>query len=528
MHIFLVILVSLVITIENILPSIIGFQKTPAGAMFLGTVHHSGDYFYYLSQFSLGATHWITTTDLYTGELLPDSLIGWSNTLTGHIFHLVGISAIPAYQISIAIWTFLLCLSAYQLALTVFKDKRKALLSLVLFGLYHAFPVMRDGHWSYADYWNNFSVPRVRLGGVPHQLFLNTLSFFLLSKMLTWNEKKSAYVKWKTIVTTCISALFLASLQPILWILIVTSSTSAFVMYHARTIKKHLLMVSPIVYVFLAGFPAALYLNHTFASLPFSQLKSWESLTQTPLSLKEFILAMGPLFLVALMSLYQFIKPLSYQRLVIVIFGSLSLLLFTSHIPFMLHFSNARFMATLTILCVSIVATEGIFFIMSRLQKANSLVSYAILFALMLTLTTLLIPSHVETIRLSTQFQPLNAYEYLSVSDATFLTSLSSIGSPTDTFLVLWPYNLLFPALSGHKSYHGHPLLTIHAKEKDREASIFFDGKESDATQRDFLKQNNIRYVIAYSWQDNLKTVSYLEAVVQTRNLTLYKVTIHP
>ena len=106
MHLFLVILISLLATVENMIPSIVGFQKASSDTVFLGTVHHADDYFYYLSQFTQGATCFLTTTNLYSSEITADTFIGWSNVLTGRLFHLFGIPAIPAYQITIAIWTF--------------------------------------------------------------------------------------------------------------------------------------------------------------------------------------------------------------------------------------------------------------------------------------------------------------------------------------------------------------------------------------------------------------------------------------
>ncbi len=502
MHLFLVIIISLVATLENILPSIMGFQQTPANAVFLGTVHHPNDYFYYLSQFTQGATRWLTTTNLYTSEITPDTFVGWSNVLTGHLFWLLSIPAIPAYQISIAIWTFLLCLSAYKLALLILKDKHKALLSLVLFVLYHAFPIFRDNHWTYADYWNNFSVPRVRFGGVPHQLLLNTLSVFTLSLLL---QKKRLLM--------ALSAFLLASLQPVLWLL-VTASCGIVSLIKRRSIFPTLILM-------LSGLPAAIYLNKIFSTLPFSQLKIWEASQQVPLQITGFFLAMGPIFIIALLSLYIFLSKRTYERLIIFIFALLSLTFLMSPIPQMLHLTNIRFMSTLTILCISCIATEGLYAIQRRFPRI-------LFFALTLFLTTLLLPNHMQTLLLATEFNPANAYEYLSKDDVKFLTSLTTIGNPSDTFLVLWPYNSIIPALTGQRSYNGHPLLTIHPSEKDVNAQAYFDQTMTSAQQKEFLINNTIRYIIAYSWQTNLKQISYLEPVKETDYLIVYKVELYP
>lgn len=513
MHLFLVILISLLATVENMIPSIVGFQKAPSDTVFLGTVHHANDYFYYLSQFAQGQSRSLTTTNLYSSENTPDTFIGWSNVLTGRIFHLLGIPAIPAYQISIAIWTFLLCLSAYKLALVVFKNKNKALLSLILFVLYHSFPIIVDNHWTYADYWNNFSVPRVRFGGVPHQLLLNTLSVLTLSWLL---QKKR--------ILMALSAFFLSSLQPILWLLIVVSSGITTLFQYLQKPKKSFPSIHyslftihsffPTLLLFLSGLPAAIYLNKIFSTLPFSQLKIWEASQLVPLKLPGFFLAMGPIFIIALLSLYIFLWKRNYERFVIFMFALLSLSFLMSPIPQMFGFTNIRFMSTLAILCICLIAADGLMHIKSRILYIS----------LIFALGILVIPNHIRTVKMSSDFSPSNAYEYLSKSDFDFLSSIKAIGKPQDTFLVLWPYNMPFPALTAKKSYHGHPLLTINPSIKNANAAAFYDQNLTDRQIRQFLKDNNIRYVIAYPWQTSLNQLSYLKVLQQTNNLALFEV----
>lgn len=519
MHLFLVILISLLATVENMIPSIVGFQKAPADTVFLGTVHHADDYFYYLSQFTQGTTHFLTTTNLYSSENTPDTFIGWSNVLTGKLFHLFGIPAIPAYQISIAIWTFLLCLSAYKLALVVFKNKHKALLSLLLFVLYHSFPIIVDNHWTYADYWNNFSVPRVRFGGVPHQILLNILSIVTVSLLL---HKKRLLM--------ALSAFFLSSLQPVLWLLIVASISISSLIDYFQALKKspstlhsyflHLKSFRSPLILFLSGLPAAIYLNRIFSTLPFSQLKIWEATQQVPLKLTGFFLAMGPIFIIALISLPIFVKKWPFEKFIIFTFSFLSLTLLMSPIPQMAGLTNIRFMSTLTILCISIIAADGLMHIKSRI----------VLISLIFVLGILVIPNHIRTVKISSDFIPSNAYEYLSKSDFDFLSSMQTIGKPTDlpaqagTFLVLWPYNMPFPALTGKKVYHGHPLITINPSEKNANAAAFYDEKLTDEKKRQFLKDNNIRFIIAYPWQTSLYQLSYVKVLQQTNNLVVFEV----
>ena len=415
--------------------------------------------------------------------------------LTGRLFHLFGIPAIPAYQITIAIWTFFLCLSAYKLALLILKNKHKALLSLVLFVLYHSFLIISDNHWTYADYWNNFSVPRVRFGGVPHQLLLSTLSVLTLSLLL---RKKR--------ILMAVSAFFLASLQPILWLLVAASCGIA------SLIKRR--SIFPTLVLFLSGLPAAIYLNEIFSTLPFSQLKIWEASQLVPLKLSGFFLAMGPIFIIALISLPVFVKKWPFEKFVIFTFTLLSLTFLMSPIPQMLRLTNIRFMSALAILCVCLIAADGLMHIKSRI----------LFISLIFILGILLIPNHIRTVKMSSDFTPSNAYEYLSKSDFNFLSSMQTIGKPTDTFLVLWPYNMPFPALTGKRTYHGHPLLTINPSVKNANAAAFYDENLTNEQIQKFLINNDIRYIVAYPWQTSLNQLSYLKVLQQTDNLVVFEV----
>ena len=256
-----------------------------------------------------------------------------------------------------------------------------------------------------------------------------------------------------------VSSFLLASLQPVLWLLIVVSTAcTTFVQYLQKPKKSFSSLYSLLftLLLFFSGLPAAIYLNTIFSTLPFSQLKIWEATQQVPLKLTGFFLAMGPIFIIALLSLYIFLWKRKYERFIIFSFALLSLTLLMSPIPQIARLTNIRFMSALAILCISIIAADGLMHIKSRI----------LFISLIFVLGILVIPNHIRTVKMSSDFTPSNAYEYLSTSDFNFLSSLKTIGKPTDTFLVLWPYNMPFPALTGKRSYHGHPLLTINPSVK--------------------------------------------------------------
>ncbi len=508
---FIAWIITLIFTTENVLPYLIGLSHTPKDAVFLGTVHHPSDYFYYVSQIAQGTTRWITAIDLYTSESIKPTLIGWSNVLIGNLLIPLGASPMLAYQIAIVILTITLFLAAYLLAKEVFGDnKRLATISLYLFGLYHAFPIVRDGLPSYGDYFNNFAVPRVRYGAVPHQLLLATVSIFLTFLILQWSKtKKNHSIKQLLLIT--VSSIILSSLQPALWATIIgTFSLSAIIFRLSHRDTKDILntFIIPIFIAIIAGILPTLYLSNLFQTLPFIQLKSWEVTQHTTFTFHHFISATGPIFLIAIATMPWFLKKYTYSKIYISLFAIISLSVFLSPIPTILGLSHVRFMSTLVVLCLSIIATAGIEkFSESCLMYLRSVFSITRLvhpqhihLIILTILTIYLLPNHLITIRLASEFSPTNAYHYIARSEYEFLQKSARVSSSDDTFLVIWPYNVMFPAISGRRSFHGHSLLTINSTQKDALATQFFDNKMSEEQARIFLQEHHISHVLAYSW----------------------------
>lgn len=506
-------IIILLATFENLWPLIIGFQKTPTGYVFLGTVHHPGDYFYYLSQFAQGAYRTITTIDLYTSEPISPSFIGWSNVLLGKFFFLIGLSPIIAYHTSVFILTILVFFTAYKLSLVFLGSRFGALISLYLFTLFHAFSVVRDGASSYGDYWNNFAVPRVRFGAVPHQLLLSIASFTLVHTLFRRIQGSHAT---KTLIGIACSSIIVGSLQPVLW----ASIVGIFLLsYIATQTRKR----SVDVYGFLAlgtGALPVMYLYNLFQSLPFSQLRLWEAAQHTPLTPEHFISAMGPILLIAFASIPFVLIPLTTQRLFLILFTCISVFMLVSPFSTYIHISHVRFMSTLTILLLSIMATIGL---LPLLQTRNRLLKI-ITYTCICILSTYLLPNHLKTIKLFTTFTNSNLYEYLPTQDYLFFRSIAKVGDQNDVFLVSPPYNELFPGISGKRSYNGHHLLTIRASQKDAEVATFFSGAMNTDTLHTFLTSRDISWVICPPSQASLQNAPWASVRAKTENLVLYAV----
>ena len=503
-------IITLISTVENFFPYLVGLSLTPKGSVFLGTVHHPGDYFYYVSQFAQGANRWLTTLDLYTAESISPTLIGWSNVLLGHIFSLTGISSFGAYQATVVLFTILIFLVAYQLAKEVLGNPRLATIALYLFAIYHAFPIVREGKPSYGDYFNNFAVPRVRFGAVPHQLLLGIASI-CLSYFIIKSQKIHKNYTIKLLIGVAISSVILASLQPALWAIIIGAHGITAIIYMLSQKDKKNILNTYIFPIFIAGFAGLVpifYLSNLFKTLPFAQLKIWEASQQTSFTLGHFLSATGPIFLIALVAMLWLIKNITYAKAFIALFTIISFVVFLSPIPALLTLSHVRFMSTLVILCVAIMATIAVEqFSKTILHSLRKLSSFAraiqpqhVSLTILTLLTIYLLPNHLLTVKLASEFSTTNAYHYITKNDYEFMQRVVLSAEPDDIYLVIWPYNTLFPAITGKRSFHGHSLLTINTMQKDALAVQFFENKMNDTTAQMFLRNNHISHVLTYSW----------------------------
>jgi hypothetical protein len=493
-------LITIVATLETMVPTIIGFLQTPPNSIFLGTTHHAGDYFYYLSQFAQGAHRAFTTIDLYTSESIGASMVGWTNVTLGNIFYIFGIPSIVAYQVSVALLTLVVCWAAYKLALQLFASPKMATATLFVFTLFHAFPILRDGQPSYGDYWNNLAVPRVRMPAVPHQLILTLASFGIVYWAHVWWQKHTTRPK-RSLIGISLASIVLASLQPALWALLAGSLGLTAIIYgliHKYKWKQLSIYSTPSIITGLAGILPAFYLTNLFTTAPFVQLKLWEATQHIQFTVGHFISATGPVFLIALLSFPIFLQRLTPQRLHIAIFSIASFGLFLSPIPLALGLSHVRFMSTLTILSLCVIATCGIYAL--RLPKQQNKITSWISLGIFAMLLFYLFPNHVLTIKLASSFSPTNAYQYLGRGDYQLLSAAGQNKDPNATYLVIWPYNLVFPGLSGKRSFNGHPLLTIDAVAKDSLATQFFAGQMTTAQAAKFLDTHHITHIISYSW----------------------------
>jgi len=525
-------IIIILATLYNTLPAITGYINTPATRQFLGTVHHPMDYFYYLSQFFQGKDHWFFSSDLYTSETVAPVLVGWTNVFAGKLFSLLGIPVVLGYQIVNSLYMAVLLLCAYQFIRYVFPHKSDfvyRVIALVFYIIYSPFPILstiKPGSIpSFYSYWFNVAETYTRFGGVPHQLLGQIAiiaSLLCVIGIISTKKKLIVYISY-----TCLSlaSIVLVSINPVQWVIIGVIIVISLLLEHTQYLKKIqfkmiLHTILPVIIYAFAGLPMAVYIKLLFTTLPYSQLISWEFFNTTPSNIWTFLMAHGPIFLLAIPSIpVGFTKQqLSYRMITVYIL--LSLFLFFTPLAKLLQISNIRILSGIFILIVSIFASISI----RSLMSVPSII-YKVLSILSLLVIVVLsgISLYPQTIQRFTSAST-NAYIYLPTTVLEAFNYARTHSTDEDVFLPFWPFDSMFPAFTGRKSYMGHQLLTIENADKNGEAYKFIDHQMTEEQMKAFLRKYHITFIFVFTAAMPDSSYPFLKQIYQHDVISIYKV----
>jgi hypothetical protein len=505
------VIVSFLYTVILSLNYIVGVIQPHEGYIFLGTVHHPRDYFYYLSQFTQGESRWLTTVDLYTHELIQPSLVGWSNVLAGRLLSFIGVSPIVAYQVTLTLFTFIFLLLVAKFLTILFPavtQKSTRYIAFILFCVTNTFA-------NAPSFFANVLEPMTRLPRVPHQV-LALICIILTIIIVTRIQSKIPLLNYKIAhyLFLVFSAVILASINPAQWFLVVMVLFIA-LLWHARSIGS---VRTPLLF-FLAGLPVIVYLHTLFKTPPFSQIALWEGIQQVQFHLATLIQSLGPVTLIALIGLPLFMKHMTLPAKLIITYLLASLLLFFSPVTQLAHITHVRFLSAITV--VGLAAVAGNFLTHIPITKVGIRLTVAWVITGFLSLY--LTPVWVAQFKTQANLALNNSYVYLPVEVHSAFIETKKRTTAQDIVLVTWPYDRSFPAITGRRGFMGHELLTINTDEKTAGAYNFFDARVSEDAMHQFLLKNNITYVLAFTSTTKIQK-PFIQMVYQNSTMTLYKV----
>ncbi|OGG21949.1 hypothetical protein A3D03_03045 [Candidatus Gottesmanbacteria bacterium RIFCSPHIGHO2_02_FULL_40_13] len=190
----IVFLLALTAVLISIIPDLILLKRTPADTIFPLIHNHPEDYYYYLSLMRQGYDgHWLLTSYM-TPENFSPAFVHTFYALTGHMAKWFNLTIVNVYFLSRIILGFLLILSSFFLAHKIFGSKKYFIRACIFLLINNGFWLIgfnnkqMDFH-QYLSFWTRLD-PVMRITYIPHHLFSTILavwSVYFLSQAL---EKK--------------------------------------------------------------------------------------------------------------------------------------------------------------------------------------------------------------------------------------------------------------------------------------------------------------------------------------------------
>jgi len=476
--------------------------RRPANHVFIGLPHYFEDYYYYLDQFYQGAHGGWLTLNNFTHEALPPTIVYLNNIILGKIGGLLGLAPYTSYNLSLLLLKFVFIILCYRVLMIIFPDKVSLrLFAFLIFLFSTSFPVV---------VWSPFGIESInpllifrakntffsRFGNVPGPYIDNIL--FLLLVIISFRPPKRSWfyllslsilVLWLTVSDSAKSFVFLAFF--ILMFLLKRPNRFSFIPVAVAAFSFLLPVI--FLYRFLSNDPVYMQALRWDYQEYFNQFNY--------MNFVSYIHSFGMLgILVCLGFVSAFLKKNTFFEKLIIAISLISLIGF--FIPKIIHLPIAgfRFILTSTYLFLAIVALWGILFLEKIFKRKLALPIIVLYLAVSLVtiyssfikeITPLAEPEFHFAYLPGQVYQGFMALEKMEPKEAIVLASPRT---STDLFI---------PGLTGKKTFTGHSLTTLNSPQKDKEADDFFYQYLGQDKALDFLRKNNIKYVVFTFYSHN-------------------------
>lgn len=162
-----------------------------------------------------------------------------------------------------------------------------------------------------------------------------------------------------------------------------------------------------------------------------------------------------------------------------------------------------RFLTVTTYLFISAIAVHGILFIETILNKK---IFFIVIFIYLSISAFTIYPRFLkETAKVE---EPTFHFTYIPRELYDGLIAIRNL-SPKNAIVLANPLtdtDLYIPGLTGKKVFTGHSLTTLNAKEKDKMAAKFYYEWTDSAIAVEFLKKNNIKYILHTKYSNNFES----------------------
>ena len=527
------------IVIANFWHVLVSWIAMPPGTYFTWIAHYYADYFLYASQIAEGIRgNRFVSRSLFTNEPVAATWVYWPNVLIGNLGSMTGLSAFSSYSASLFLLVITLLFLIYAVTKRLFPTNPLTRVIGFLFAVtasnFISLPsLFKTGTLTlWRDMWFSPTPALNRLGGVPHQALQTVLILsviLLFERVVTAKEQPKR--SGRAFIALPLLCFLAATLSPIQLLLL----CAAILLTTAIQSPSPTGLLSIGVSLMTAGIGAYL-VNASFDASPvYAAAKNWESAQRVSVSLPAILLAMGPIIFFLPFGVPAFVRTLSPMKLVFILYGGLSLAVFVSPVPTLLHTSPIRWIHPASLLMYYLIAAEGLLMLsrlltdtmhrrLPTLEKTTLMtVIMNVLLCLYCLITVPAIIHQVQSRMTPVLSSPLN---YVPREDMAILTALAQMPESavvlTDPTL---PYDVMIPAIAGKRSFTGHPIHTLYGSTKEQLRTRFFSGQMTSAEAQKFLSDHTIGTVVyAYATAKPNPPYPFLRETFQNGKAAIYEV----
>jgi hypothetical protein len=532
------------------------YLHRPQGSVFVGMTTYFEDFYYYLDQFYQGGHgNWLTE-NRFSIEHFKPTLIYLNNIIFGKIGGIFGLESFQSYNLFGAIFKLLFMISAYVMIRWFFPAslfKRISVYLIFLFSTSIPNIIVRNGSVIFSPSIDLFQTEnRVlsRFSTLPNNMFINFLFIVLFLILISFfsrkysllkhnvSAEKSSYPQWIPLIKTLIILLpvyILFALGDLVEAMVLLGLFIILYLKYSpqekpfRFLSDTKVLIMALLGIFIVIF---LYIYRTVNVDPvYMQATQWDIsqyLQQIKaLGIVNFIKGFGlqmPLFFYGYWILIRKHHKtiLEESALILTAFGILGYglpLLFQIPVP------GFRFLFPALYVPIAIIAWYAIEELSIKFHRRNMMI---VLLAVYLVINLIsLFPGWYE------QFKPLKEpdYHFAYIPDELYqgLVFLRT-AEPRDGNVLASPrtsIDLMIPGIAGRYTYSGHFLTTYNSKEKDELAQKFFFEWTDNPETHEFLKKNNIRFIVVTKYSQSLEAFKiyypFLKTVFANPTVTIFR-----
>jgi hypothetical protein len=549
---FLIVVCIIIFTIFAVSPNFFSqLFYAPKDHVFVGMTVYFEDFYYYLDQFRQGADgNWLVE-NRFTSEIFPPTLIYFPNLLMGKIGGLFGLEPFQSYNYFALLFKSLFIISSYLMISKLIPQSSKYRIYTFLIFIYStSFPNVsfQNGRLVFngaIDIFRAENRVMARFGASPQGMMENFL-FVILILVIIWCLK--TIIKKEN---SELNQIKIQNVYPIIYIFIFIASTLCSMIDVSKVMiifvvgaivglpfflkykgKLNLINFTSLYMAILIPIILwCLYLLFVINKDPvYAKANEWD--------INEYFKQFDVLGFWGLVKGFGLIVPISIVGFIANfkkeknIYELVALLVYVTCfglyiIPYVLqmNFPAFRFIFPATYIFIAYYTFHGLLWLSRRLGSIQilNLLMFAYMSINLFTYITawLIVIQPLKEPSFHFAYIPNKLYEgfrYLSKLEPQNGVVLASPYTSTD---------LMIPGLVGKHTYSGHFLTTYNSAEKDEKAKGFFYSWTDTPTTHDFLKKNNIRFVVVTAYSMNLKDIKtyypFLKPVFENEMVTIFR-----